>query len=580
MEFEPGLAFLRYLKVGDTEILRGIYAAVRDSTWLTVLPAVTGIELTERSGGFQLTFVADCIDGPIAFRWRGLIEGSAAGSLRFSFDGEALTTFRRNRIGFCVLHPMAECAGQPYTAELSSGRTVIGQFPDHISPHQPVMDLRAITHTVQPGLQAEVRFEGDVFEMEDHRNWTDGNYKTYCTPLARPWPVEIRKGTRIQQSIVVTLKGTVPSSVSLEGRELVLKPSGAPAVPLPRIGVTYAVTSPRQWQRLALARPSHLRVDCPLDRDNSGQLEAAARSGLPLEIAALVTDDAEAQLTRLAELRVPSVARWLVLHKTANMIDEKWLRLARKLLKGAPVGGGTNVYFTELNRQRPAAGSVDVACYSINPQVHAFDDRSLMENLEPQAATVRTAKSFLGTTPVAVTPVTLRPRFNPQAPPEERGSLAPDPRQSGLFGAVWTLGSIKYLAEAGAASVTYYETAGPGGWTGGAGVHPLFHVLADVQEYTGAEVVPMSSNSPLETVALLLRRGARSRLLVANLTLDPKVVRVEGVAADNYRVLDERNFQQATDSPEAFRTARVSVHRPVGPFTLGLPPYSVTRVDG
>jgi hypothetical protein len=30
MLFEPGLAFLRYIRLGEREVIRGIYAAVRD----------------------------------------------------------------------------------------------------------------------------------------------------------------------------------------------------------------------------------------------------------------------------------------------------------------------------------------------------------------------------------------------------------------------------------------------------------------------------------------------------------------------------------------------------------------------
>ena len=39
-----------------------------------------------------------------------------------------------------------------------------------------------------------IRFEGDLWEMEDQRNWTDASYKTYSTPLRLPYPVEIQRG--------------------------------------------------------------------------------------------------------------------------------------------------------------------------------------------------------------------------------------------------------------------------------------------------------------------------------------------------------------------------------------------------
>jgi hypothetical protein len=63
-----------------------------------------------------------------------------------------------------------------------------GQFPELIAPHAPFKDMRAIAHAVTSDLWAEVRFAGDLFEMEDQRNWTDASYKTFCTPLAQPYP--------------------------------------------------------------------------------------------------------------------------------------------------------------------------------------------------------------------------------------------------------------------------------------------------------------------------------------------------------------------------------------------------------
>ena len=36
--------------------------------------------------------------------------------------------------------------------------------------------------------------EGDTFEMEDQRNWTDASYKTYVRPLALPWPYTLAGG--------------------------------------------------------------------------------------------------------------------------------------------------------------------------------------------------------------------------------------------------------------------------------------------------------------------------------------------------------------------------------------------------
>lgn len=81
-------------------------------------------------------------------------------------DGVARSTFLRNRIGFCVLHPIKECAGRPYVAVKTDGSVEEGVFPRYISPHQPVKDIRSISHEILPGVSAEVRLLGEVFEME------------------------------------------------------------------------------------------------------------------------------------------------------------------------------------------------------------------------------------------------------------------------------------------------------------------------------------------------------------------------------------------------------------------------------
>ena len=103
-----------------------------------------------------------------------------------------------------------------------------------------------------------------------------------------------------------------------------------------------------------------------------------------------------------------------------------------------PIGGGTNLYFADLNRSRPNTAGLDAVAYSINPQVHASDERSLMENLEAQRDTVTTARTFCGELPLVVSPVTLKPRFNPDAVGPE-----PDPREPESFRVRWILGRCR-----------------------------------------------------------------------------------------------------------------------------------------
>ncbi len=599
--FEPGIAFLRYVKYGEREILRGLYAAVRDKVWGTVTARVTNVVNESHADSFRLTFDVDNIEGDIDFGWRGIITGDAKGTIRFEFNGRARKTFLKNRLGFAVLHPIKECSGKPCTIEKAGGVKETGAFPEAIAPHQPFIDLAAISHEVAPGVTAEVRFEGDLFEMEDHRNWTDGSYKTYCTPLARPFPVEVQRGQEVKQAVTIRLTGTPPGAATARSggpRELRIETSQAKPVKLPAIGLGFAADQPPltaiEVARLRALRLAHLRVDVRASEPGWDQALAAASRIAPVEVALL---DGELRLIA-SQAPAARVTRWL-------LFAQSQAAEARQHLRGAPIAIGTNEYFTELNRDRPKPELLDGTCYSINPQVHAFDNRSLVENLEPQGETVRSAHRFLAGKPVHVSPVTLRPRFNPQAKgasdPTAAGRLPSriDARQMSLFGAVWTLGSIKYLAESGAASMTYYQTHG---WAGvmetasgspmpelfpsipGA-VFPLYHVLADVGDFAGGTVQPLTSNDPLETCALALDSGrGRRRVLVANLTDQPRIVTMDGGwlgLQARLATLDEHDCEDAMRQPERFRSRVASLVEAAsdGRYRLAMLPYSITRLD-
>ncbi|MCZ2151594.1 MAG: hypothetical protein LC126_27950 [Bryobacterales bacterium] len=601
MIFEPSLAFLRSLRFGETEVIRGLYAAVRDRNWGTVTPRVRNLQLEKSAGGFRLRFDVECNQSPIHFSWRGLITGDASSRVRFHMEGEARSTFLRNRIGFCVLHPIKECAGRYCTVIHGNGAKEIGKFPQFVSPDQPFLDMVSISHEAAPGVTAEVAFEGETFEMEDQRNWTDASYKTYCTPLAKPFPVEVKQGTRIAQSVTVALRGasSPPKRFFVRRKELTLEVDSAGAKPLPKIGLGLGLhlLDAKSLHRLNALQPAHLRVDWKAG-DGIPQLHT------PLEIAVHLSANAEEDLKAVASAAGKSkVARWIIYHHAEKSTSAKWVTLARQHLRGAPVGGGTDAFFAELNRGRPQMAGLDFLCYSINPQVHAFDDSSLVENLAGQAETVQSARQFSAGKPVAVTPVTFKPRFNPNAtgaaaaPDPDQLPPQVDPRQLSLFGAAWTLGSVKHLAESGAQSITFFETVGPLGvmespsgsrWpklfpsTPGQ-VYPLYHVLSDVNEFAGGEILPVRAGHPLLAEGLLLRKGGRVRLITANFTPEAQVVRFLWPGAAKrivLRRLDESSVKRATESPEAFRAQPAEGLVPAGgAVELALAPYATVTLD-
>lgn len=618
--FEPDLGFLRYIRLGEREVLRGIYVAVRDRDWGTVQPDVSHLRLTRDDDSFLLEFDVTCREGAIDFAWHGSIAGTARGTIVFSMRGAASSRFLRNRIGFCVLHPIDECSGHACRIEHVDGRVEASRFPTLISPHQPFKDMRAISHEVIAGVWAEVRFTGDTFEMEDQRNWSDASFKTYCTPLGLPFPVEITKGTKVEQTVELSLTGELKGTRTAprDDSRTIFRMTPGPSSPLPNIGLQVAghgqPLSETEVARLQELNLRHLRVDIPLYEPTwPATLELAADQAralrVGLEAALFLGPSPGDELAVLAEeLRKvgPPLARWLIFRVGEAVPDTRWIRLARRHLAAydgdIPIGSGSPGNFTELNRGRPRIEPLDFVCYSANPQVHAFDNRSLVETLPMYENQVETARSFVGSLPISVTPLTLRPSTSPATPRRGEGGVtggdlppSVDLRQMSLFAGGWTVGAIKHISQARISSVTCFETTG---WHGvmeteagsrapnlfrsipGA-VFPIYHVLADVGEWASPEVVPSASSDSLAVEGIVILGEGRRRAILANLTFEYRSVRIEGWHTPaRLRVLDESNAERAMRAPEAFRAQVGDPIRPSGAaIELTLGPYAIARVD-
>ena len=145
------------------------------------------------------------------------IEGKPDGSLEFTATATPTTDFLTARTGFVVLHPLTGVAGRAVEIEHVDGTVEKSKFPELVNPVQPVLHIRSLTHEVLPGLKATVRMEGDTYEMEDHRNWTDASFKTYVRPLALPWPYTLKAGESIKQSIKLSLSGAAPAGAKGRG---------------------------------------------------------------------------------------------------------------------------------------------------------------------------------------------------------------------------------------------------------------------------------------------------------------------------------------------------------------------------
>lgn len=612
--YENGM--LRYIKAGAHEVVRGIYAAVRDHNWGTVPFTLVDEVIEDHGDSFKITFASIHRQDRIEYVWRGTISGSDDSSITFIFDGEAQSTFARNRIGLCVLHP-ADAAGAPLTVEHTDGAVEVGEFPNLIAPHQPFFDIRALTHTAAPGIRVEVRMDGDVFEMEDQRNWTDASFKTYCTPLARPFPVTVRPGDRVRQTVAVRLFADVPiTAAQADAAVRVTLDLAHHENAIPRHGLCAAAhgqpLSERQIARLR-AIQGDLRVDVSLDAaDAHDTIRRAWHDGRligshDLYIAVVVDPDSAApQLEALSAFIGASqiAALILVLEKGAHVTSDAVFATARRAFAHLPsvrLMRGTNGYFTQINRQRPQDKD-DFIVYSVNPQVHAFDNDSLIETLPMISETARTAREWVHR--LGISPVTFKIRINPDATapeaPTPPGHLPRqvDPRQMSLFGAGWTVGALASLIRARAEFITLYETIG---WLGvmeleggsplpdlfpsiADAVYPLYHVMADLGACRAGWMFRCAVSDPLHASVLPIcppDDPSAIYIWIANHTDQTQTVIVHGLTGTwRGSMLDEHTAIFALREPETWRAQHPLTFTPGsdGAIRFELLPYALLRL--
>jgi D-apionolactonase len=616
---------LRYVCIGRTELVRRIYVAVRDRNWNTIPGEVSNLEVEEGDASFELRFSVRHRAHDLDFSWQGSVSGDANGRITYSLDGVAGRDLQYNRIGICVHHPWRETAGAAFRARTPEG-DIWGTFPDLIGP-QLVQDglIRALfpafdrLHVELPaGGSLEFEFEGDLWETEDHRNWTDANFKTYSTPLALGFPHDLGSGETLRQRVTVTPHAVVGTA---GGTGVVRLAIGAPTgTTVPAVGVGsdsdgHELTELEAELVRALA-PAHVRVELRLDgvdwdRTLRRAQDTARQVGAHLLVSLHLRPEHADRLPAVARAldEGPKVDDLLVilLGGRTGTVEEttppELVDLVRRDLGGAlpatPIGGGTEIYFTEINRTRPQPDRWDSVCFSITPQIHAFTDIDLVENLDAQAENVRSAKALALGKRIVVSPITIRRRVNFHAtapePEPKPGELpdAVDVRQSSLLGSAWTAGSLKYMCESGPGSVTYYESTG---WRGvlereagpalpavfysrSGQVFPLYHPLADVCGWRGADVLEASSEDPLVAVALAVRQDDAARLLVVNLTPETQDVVVAPLRGDvRLRRLAADRAEAASSDPTSFRASGETTTAD-GELALRLEPYEVVRVD-
>lgn len=550
LAFEMVGGNLRAIRIGGVEVVRGIQYLVRDRDWGTLVPAMRELRVEESGGELRIEYAADCV-GPDGDRLSYTARIMACSdTLDFTVMPQAIDDVTTTRLGFCVLHP-AGLAGAPLRVEHGDGSVEDACFPELIEPWQPFTDIAALTHR-QDGVTVACRLEGDSFEMEDQRNWSDASYKTYVRPLARPWPYVVPAGTVDRQAVRLAFEGNIAGSARNVPGPIELE-IGEPIDAMPRIGL---VVAPDEAAATLAARAALLDSgvqDLLLGFSGHAghglaemQALAQAVESLPhrktLECVIAAAGDLDAELQAIADqvaragLNLDALAVYPAPDLQSTPPGSAWpacppladiYGAARRAFPGLTLGGGMYGYFTELNRKRPPLDRLDFISHATCPIVHAADDFSVMQSLEAVPDILRSARAILGSMPYRLGPVTIGMRQNPYGsrtmpnPGRERIAMATaDPRQDGRFAAAWTIGYAAATEGSALDTLTLGALTGPLGVTG----RPVFEAVKALAGMAGEPRRACRCSAPDQVAAV----AAGGMTVVANLTAEIQAVRIAG----------------------------------------------------
>lgn len=547
---------IRWIKVGNIEIVRMIYSAVRDHNWGTIEPEIIAENIEVTEWGFRVEVRLKYQKHDIDFEADYTILG-VENQLVFEMQGEAQSTFLSNRTGFCVLHPIKECAGKICTVLHPNGVNEKAIFPEFVSPVQPMMNISAMEWEPENGISAKLSFTGDIFEMEDQRNWTDASYKTYCRPLSMPFPFEIKKGEKIQQKIVLEIRVELQNGTNDNNYSFSFDKNKIIKIPEIGIGATSRNESLENTEAELLKQLplKHLLIEIKFFKQ-SWKLELAKAIAestlleLPLFLVMYFSEKFENEIkeVRLNFQNKKIKVKYILVvgknHLPDDLIFDAVFDELKTIFPETKIGAGVNAYFAELNRNRPQSQKADFISFTICPQVHAFDNASLVENLEAQKYVVESARKLYPEKPVFVSPVTLKQRFNVVAtspkPAPGTGELPSfvDTRQNSEFAAQWLLGSLKYLAQSGTDLVTYFESVGWRGFIQGnyeppipgkfkakkRDVFPVYYALKELSGFS--EIIHSSSSHPLLFDGLVVQSIDKIKLFLFSFSNEDIVVKI------------------------------------------------------
>jgi D-apionolactonase len=524
-------------------ILRSVRALIRDQDWNT--PSIIVEEVTQSenqlairisSSGFGAMFT-----GKITF---SVIADVAEIEMSLVSSSDYLA----NRIGLNLLHPPA-LAGTKLSVLHSNKEVEESVFPIKISPNQPVMDISGLGWK-QGGLAVNLALIGDVFEMEDQRNWTDASYKTYSRPLSLPFPYPVASGETINQKLVILVMQSEINEKPKQNstnRILLSQQGKFPSIQLGAATNPVAADSKPTSQADLLAVPILFEVDLRT-KNWKAALAAVAnhKAGIDLRIicqAGTQEKDFDELLDQIKSLKILRVAVFdAEQHIWLEQLSTKLSNAMQSRDMSTTQLAGARSHFTELNRNfTKVPETCSGITFSITPLFHALNTEQLVESIAMQRLVTQQAVEMAAGKEVHVGPVTLRPRFNnvatktpeiPEVTDLSKGYGAEwfgnsDNRQQSPELAAWLVASAAAVSISGVSSITYFEQWGPRGIQSADGEpYPIREVIELLAKMSGGETLTGDSPDGL-LWAVAAKKENRTIALVANLRETPATVEIQ-----------------------------------------------------
>ena len=496
------------------EIVRRIFVTVRDEDWKEVPPTHWSSEIDEAQCIATLTarHVSDSVD----FEWKGVLRvGDDLRSLQFQIVGKTLRDMQVCRLGLVVLHPVEQMIGSQLMAigpqaghRLTAGGT--------ISP-QPVVDGTPLAMT-EPFSKLvveradfgrlEFQFEGDLFELEDQRNWGDVSFKTYCTPLRLGFPRSLKAGASIAQSVEVRFR---PSEA--KALRAVVSPGTQSGI-FPRIGREWRrpVSDLLPWDHVFFEVDSSARVTAL-----RASLESSSSTKLTIGFE-VVEDSPSPEILALLSAHRKRISCLVLYGPGASLPSAAKVERWRGRLEEAgvednmPLLAGTRGYFVEFNRGLPFDAAASGLAFPLTATVHSDDAETIGENVPAIRSMVDAARDLTEVARVCVIPLAL---YHPR-------SLSPQKFPADLI-APWLAATLVYAAQGRVAFVTLAEDVLE---SIDASRLSSSSLISQLLECAGLEVVLLGNKlAPgLHAGLFKARSPAQNRVLAAN--LNPQAVAI------------------------------------------------------